>query len=92
MVAIDRSWCEALEEQREIERLARDPGIARRRRVAGPVRVVTLLALVLAGYSFVHAVAEYGVAAALVLVWVLPMLVLGVALGAEKLLVQFTRK
>lgn len=92
MVAIDRSWCEALEEQREIERLARDPGVAQRRRVAGPVRVVTLLALVLAAYGFVHAVSRYGVGAAVALAWLLPMLVLGVILGAERLLVQFTRK
>jgi hypothetical protein len=37
-------------------------------------------------------VSRYGVGAAVALAWLLPMLVLGVILGAERLLVQFTRK
>ena len=91
MVAIDRSWIEAAEEQRELDRLSRDPASARRRRVVGPVRAVAVVALVLGVVGLVGVVNEFGVGAGLALVWALPMLVLGIVLGAEKVLLHFTK-
>ena len=91
MVAVDRSWIEAVEEQRELDRLARDPESARRRRVVGPVRAVAVVALVLGLIASVGIVTEFGVGAGLALVWALPMLVLGVVLGAEKVFVHFAK-
>ena len=72
--------------------LARDPAVARRRRVVGAVLAVALLALALAASGLVLVVSRYGLGAGLALVWALPMLVLGVVLGAEKVLVRFTRQ
>jgi hypothetical protein len=91
MVAVDRSWYEAMEENRELARLARDPACARQRRIFGPVRVVTVLAVVVGLLGFYQVVDTHGLGAGLAVVWVLPMLVLGVVLAAEKLLLRFTR-
>lgn len=91
MVAIDRSWCEAIEEQRELDRLARDPMSARRKRLVGPVRIIAVLTLAIGVFGLVRAVDEFGVGAGVALAWALPMCVLGVVLGAEKVLLHFTR-
>jgi hypothetical protein len=55
----------------------------------GPVRVVALLAFVLGVVGLVNVVSTFGLGAALVAVWALPMLVLAVVLGAARLLVRF---
>ncbi|HEX7094489.1 MAG TPA: hypothetical protein VF183_01310 [Acidimicrobiales bacterium] len=91
MVAIDRSWCEALEEQRELERLAGDPACARRRRVVGAVRAVTVVTIALGIYGVVQAFDAFGVGVGLALSWALPMVILGIVVATEKLLVSVTK-
>jgi hypothetical protein len=91
MVAVDRSWCEALEVERELARLAHDPSLPRRRRVAGAVRVIAAVALLVGLAAVVPAVTRFGVGAGLAAVWVLPMALLGVVLAAERVLAHFAK-
>jgi len=72
-------------------RLAHDPACARQRRMFGPVRVVAALAFLVGILALVNIVAMFGLGAGLVAVWALPMLVLAVVLGAERLLVHFAK-
>jgi hypothetical protein len=88
----DERWYEALADERERTRLAHDPACARQRRMFGPVRVVALIAFALGLVGLVNVVTTFGVGAALLAVWALPMLVLAVVLGAERLLVRFAAK
>jgi hypothetical protein len=87
----DARWYEALADDREIVRLAHDPTCARQRRMFGPVRVVAAVAFILGVVALVNVVAVFGLGAGLVAVWALPMLVLAVVLGAERLLVHFAK-
>ena len=87
----DARWYEALADEREIVRLAHDPACARQRRMFGPVRVVAALAFLVGILALVNIVAMFGLGAGLVAVWALPMLVLAVVLGAERLLVHFAK-
>jgi hypothetical protein len=57
----------------------------------GPVRIVAALAFLVGIAAFVNIVTVFGLGAALVAVWALPMLVLAVVLGAERLLVHFAK-
>jgi hypothetical protein len=87
----DARWYEAMADEREIARLAHDPACVRQRRMFGPVRIVAALAFVLGLAGLVNVVSTYGVGAGLVGIWVLPMLVLGVVLAAERVLVRFAK-
>jgi hypothetical protein len=91
MVAVDRSWYEAMEEDRAMASLASDPSCARRQRLLGPVRVATVLAVVIGCVALYRVVEALGVGAGLLAIWLLPMLVLGVATCVERLLLLLTR-
>jgi hypothetical protein len=89
--AHDERWYEALADERERSRLAHDPACARQRRMFGPVRVVALLAFALGLVGLASVVSTFGLGAALAAAWALPMLVLAVVLGAERVLVRFAK-
>jgi hypothetical protein len=91
MVAVDRSWYEALEEDRAMASLASDPACARQRRLLGPVRAVTVLSVLLGLVALYRVVEALGLGAGLLVVWLLPMFVLGVATTVEKVLLRVTR-
>jgi len=90
-VAHDERWYEAMADERERARLAQDPACVRQRRMFGPVRAIAAVAFVLGVVLLVNVVSTFGIGAGLVAVWVLPMLVLGVVLGAERVLVRFAK-
>ena len=89
------SWPGLLEDQLEVDlkELRAHPAAARRRPIAGLLR---LIALVVAGLGVLGAIQVAGSqgiglgVVGLVGVWVLPMVVLAVVLGVEKLLLRIT--
>jgi hypothetical protein len=90
-VVHDERWYEAMADERERARLSQDPACARQRRMFGPVRIVAALAFVLGVVLLVNVVSMFGLGAGLLGIWALPMLVLGVVLGAERVLVRFAK-
>jgi hypothetical protein len=87
----DERWYEALADEQERTRLAQDPACARQRRMFGPVRIIAALAFVLGAVALVNVVMAFGLGAGLIAAWVLPMFVLAVVLGAERVLVHFAK-
>jgi hypothetical protein len=83
-------WQMQLEEQLDRELLSRDAASLHRRRVVRQMRVTAAVVVVLAVLGLVKLVSAFGVGLAIVGVWALPIFVLGVVLGVEKLLLRLT--
>jgi hypothetical protein len=83
-------WQMQLEEQLDRELLSRDAASPHRRRVVRQMRVTAAVVVVLAVLGLVKLVSAFGVGLAIVGVWALPMFVLAVVLGVEKLLLRLT--
>jgi hypothetical protein len=84
------AWQMLIEEQLNRELELRDAASPRRHRIVWQMRVIAVVVGVLGVLGVSRLVDTYGLGLGLVGAWALPMLVLSVMLGVEKLLLRIT--